>query len=151
MPSCRRDRVHRPPALRKSYPATDARPTTGAFGDGAFDAGTERADVGIGPYGVRSAMVRPTRPCGTGGYKIRPYGPASRPSRRGGLYARPDRLPPGFDDGASEGGYIIRPYSVSKKSVIKREGGCLEMRQPPQRVEKVFSPRCAYFQTFEKV
>ena len=38
-------------------------PTAGAVGDGAFDAGTERADVGIGPYGVRSAVVRPARRC----------------------------------------------------------------------------------------
>ena len=60
MPSCRRDQVHRPPALRKSYPAADV-PTVCAFGDGAYDVGTERADVGIGPYGVRSAMVRPRR------------------------------------------------------------------------------------------
>ena len=29
------------------------------------------------PRRVRSAMVRPTRRCGTGGYKIRPYRPAS--------------------------------------------------------------------------
>ena len=52
-----------------------------------------------------------------------------------------------FGDGASEGGYIIRPYSVSKKSVIKREGGCLGMRQPPQTVEKVqlFLGFFAYF------
>ena len=39
-------------------------PTVCVFGDGAFDAGTERADVGIGPYGVRSAGVHPTRRCG---------------------------------------------------------------------------------------
>ena len=36
-----------------------ARPYDGAFGDGAYDVGTERADVGIDPYGVRSATVRP--------------------------------------------------------------------------------------------
>ena len=40
-----------------------AAPTVCAFDGGAFDAGTERADVGIGPYGVRSAMVRPARRC----------------------------------------------------------------------------------------
>ena len=38
-------------------------PTMGTVGDGAFDVDTERADVGIGPYGVRSAMVHPTRRC----------------------------------------------------------------------------------------
>ena len=97
----------------------------GTFGDGAYDLGTERADVGIGPYGVRSAMVRATRPCGTGGYKIRPYGPASRPSRRGGLYARPDRLPPGFDDGAFDAGTEradvgIGPYGVRSATVHPR-------------------------------
>ena len=60
------------------------RASTGcAFGDGAFDVDTERADVGIGP----DTQVR------AGGYKIRPYRPASRFSRRGGLYGRPDRLP----------------------------------------------------------
>ena len=57
MPTCRRDRVHRPPVLQKSYPVTDAR-----------CAPLRR---------VRSAMVCPTRRCGTGGYKIRPYRPAS--------------------------------------------------------------------------
>ena len=36
-------------------------PTMGTVGDGAFDVDTERADVGIGPYGVRSAKMRPTR------------------------------------------------------------------------------------------
>ena len=41
-------------------------PTVGAFGDGAFDVDTERADVGIGPYGVLSAMVHPTRRCALG-------------------------------------------------------------------------------------
>ena len=56
-PTCRRDRVHRPPVLQKSYPVTDAR-----------CAPLRR---------VRSAMVCPTRRCGTGGYKIRPYRPAS--------------------------------------------------------------------------
>ena len=35
-----------------------------------------RADVGIGPYGMRSAMVRPTRKCVPGGHTGRPYGPA---------------------------------------------------------------------------
>ena len=39
-------------------------PTMGTFGDGAYDAGTERADVGIGPlrsafgYGASDAAVR---------------------------------------------------------------------------------------------
>ena len=41
-------------------------PTMGMVGDGAFDVDTERADVGIGPYGVRSAMVHPTRRCALG-------------------------------------------------------------------------------------
>ena len=40
-----------------------AAPTVCAFGDSAFEVGTERADVGIGPYGVRLAMVHPTRRC----------------------------------------------------------------------------------------
>ena len=48
-------------------------PTAGAVGGGAFDVDTERADVGIGPYGVRSAVVHPTLRCGTGGHKGRPY------------------------------------------------------------------------------
>ena len=34
-----------------------AAPTVCAFGDSAFEVGTERADVGIGPYGVRSTEV----------------------------------------------------------------------------------------------
>ena len=49
-------------------------PTMCAFGDGAFDVDPERADVGIGPYGVRTAMVHPTRQLGTGGHLGRPYG-----------------------------------------------------------------------------
>ena len=49
-------------------------PTMCAFGDGAFDVDPERADVGIGPYGVRTAMVHPTRQLGTGGHIGRPYG-----------------------------------------------------------------------------
>ena len=40
-----------------------------AFADGAFVVDTERADVGIGPYGARSAMVHPTRR-GTRGTRI---------------------------------------------------------------------------------
>ena len=55
-------------------------PTTGAFGDGAFDVGTVRADVGIGPYGVCSAMVHATR-------------------RRGRLIAAPADPPPVFPSG----------------------------------------------------
>ena len=34
------------------------------------------ADVGIGPYGVRSEVGHPTRGCGSGGHKGRPYRPA---------------------------------------------------------------------------
>ena len=49
-------------------------PAMCAFGDGAFDVDPERADVGIGPYGVRSAMVHPTQQLGTGGHLGRPYG-----------------------------------------------------------------------------
>ena len=56
---------------RSGVNRTRLRTTVCAFGDGAFDVDTERADVGIGPYGVRSAGVRRT-----GGYKIRPYGHA---------------------------------------------------------------------------
>ena len=46
----------------------------GTFGDGAFVVDTVRADVGIGPYGVRASDTSLVR---AGGYKIRPYGPAS--------------------------------------------------------------------------
>ena len=56
----------------------------------------------------------------------------SNQSCRGGLHIRPaqPKQPPGPEHFAPGSG---RPY------------------RPPQRVEKVFSPRCAYFQTFEKV
>ena len=64
MPTCRRNRIPLPASL--AFPGVRsgrllAAPTVGAFDGGAFDAGTERADVG--PYGVRSAVVRPARRC----------------------------------------------------------------------------------------
>ena len=64
--------VHQPPSLCIAH-HRQTRPTAGTFGDGAFVVDTVRADVGIGPYGVRASdtSVR------VGGYKIRPYGPAS--------------------------------------------------------------------------
>ena len=46
-----------------------------AFGDGAYDVGTERADVGIGPYGVHSATVHPTRRCPWADIKSAPTAP----------------------------------------------------------------------------
>ena len=66
MPTCRRDRIPLPASLAVPGVRSGrllAAPTVCAFGDSAFDAGTERADVGIGPYGVRLAMVRPARRC----------------------------------------------------------------------------------------
>ena len=66
MPPCRRDRIPLPASLAVPGMRSGrllAAPTVGAFDGGAFDAGTERADVGIGPYGVRLAMVHPTRRC----------------------------------------------------------------------------------------
>ena len=82
-----------------------------------------RADVGIGPYGVRSAMVHPTRKCVPGGHTGRPYGPAPgllvgagfmparnrvpisagvpsamvRPTRRCGSYRREPPKPPPWE------------------------------------------------------
>ena len=76
-PTCRRDRVHRPPVLQKSYPVTDAR-----------CAPLRR---------VRSAEVRPTRRCGTGGHTGRPYGPACR-----GLAGRSWASVPVRDDGGED-------------------------------------------------
>ena len=66
MPPCRHGRIPLPASLAVPGVRSGrllAAPTAGAVGDGAFDAGTERADVGIGPYGVRSAVVRPARRC----------------------------------------------------------------------------------------
>ena len=77
---------------RSGVNRTRLRTTVCAFGDGAFDVDTERADVGIGPYGVRSAGVRAHG---------RIYNPPLRTrfwsSRRGGLYGRPK--PPLGDQG----------------------------------------------------
>ena len=53
-------------------------PTVCAVDDGAYDIGTERADVGIGPYGVCGRRWCIWRG-GMGRYTIRPYGPAFGP------------------------------------------------------------------------
>ena len=99
-----RDRVHR----RKSYPVTDA----------------PCAPLRC----VRSAVVHPTRRCGTGGYIIRPYGPACGPLVGAACMAARNQVPiragvrwfPSAVGARSAvmhptrrcgmGGYIIRPY-----------------------------------------
>ena len=93
------DRVHRPsPVYFKPVPDARCAPLWGAFGDGAFDVDTGRADVGIGPYGVRSSMVHPTHRCARADIKSAPTDPppgflvgaACMAARTG------SRLPPGF-------------------------------------------------------
>ena len=64
-----------------------------AFGYVAFDFDTVRADVGIGPYGVRSAMVHPTRKCVPGGHTGRPYTPAFGPFVGAACMAARNRVP----------------------------------------------------------
>ena len=56
-------------------------PGLAAVGGGALDVDTERADVGIGPYGVRSAMVHSTQRFGAGGAAPAPH-PHPAPARR---------------------------------------------------------------------
>ena len=54
MPTCRRDRIPLPASLAVPEVRSGrllAAPTVCAFGDSTFEVGTERADVGIGPYG----------------------------------------------------------------------------------------------------
>ena len=61
---------------------------------GPGEPGSLGADVGIGPYGVRSAVVHPTRGCSTGGHKGRPYRPApGLPVGAGFMPARTGFLP----------------------------------------------------------
>ena len=101
------------PVYFKSVPDARCAPLRGAFGDGAFDADTERADVGIGPYGVRSSMVHPTHRCARADIKSAPTDPppgflvgaACMAARTG------SRLPPGFD------GFLRRG--------ARSAGGCL--------------------------
>ena len=45
------------------------------------------------PYGVRWARVHPTRRCSSGGYKIRPYGPASGALVGAGFMPARDQVP----------------------------------------------------------
>ena len=86
-------------------------PTGCAFGDGAFDVDTGRADVGIGPYGVRSSMVHPTHRCARADIKSAPTDPppgflvgaACMAARTG------SRLPPGFDGFLRRGRCPHRP------------------------------------------
>ena len=95
-------------------------PTGCAFGDGVFDVDTERADVGIGPYGVPSARVHPTQRCSTGGHKGRPYSPAPdlpvgagfMPARTG--FCRGVDLPPWQVRSA-----MVRPTRRCARAAIK--------------------------------
>ena len=65
---------HRPSFIAPGSGRAMRAPTMCAFGDGAFDVDPVGADVGIGPYGVRTAMVHPTRQLGTAGHLGRPDG-----------------------------------------------------------------------------
>ena len=104
-----RDRVHR----RKSYPVTDA----------------PCAPLRC----VRSAVAHPTQWCGTGGYIIRPYGPACGPLVGAACMAARNQVPIRAGvrwfpsavgarirrkcmqrGSAASGGYIIRPYGPAR-------------------------------------
>ena len=107
------DRVHRPSPVYIAPGSGRAMraPTGCAFGDGAFVVDTGRADVGIGPYGVRSSMVHPTHRCARADIKSAPTDPppgflvgaACMAARTG------SRLPPGFDGFPRRGRCPHRP------------------------------------------
>ena len=87
-----RDRVHR----RKSYPVTD----------------TPCAPLRC----VRSAVAHPTQWCGTGGYIIRPYGPACGPLVGAACMAARNQVP-------IRAGVRWFPYGVCVLRWYNRRGG----------------------------
>ena len=149
-----RDRVHR----RKSYPVTDApcaplrcvrsavvsdpggyiirpyEPACGPLVGAACMAARNQVPIRAGvrwfpsAVGARSAVAHPTQWCGTGGYIIRPYGPACGPLVGAACMAARNQVPiragvrwfPSAVGARSAvahptqwcgtGGYIIRPY-----------------------------------------